>query len=99
MAKKTRTNRGPGRPRKVGKSPVKKKRREPSIVVKATAGKLTCPRCGSSESIDLKRKSTAGVGYYFCWSEECKSSGVRPGRGRSFVVRSDGKKFPPDSDG
>jgi transcription elongation factor Elf1 len=90
MAKK----RGPGRPRKNGTQP-KKKRREECIVTRPDEnGNIKCPRCGDDQSLDLKRVSTAGVKYYFCWSETCKNSGVRKGRGRSFVIRSDKSTWP-----
>ena len=46
----------------------------------------SCPRCGESVSIQLVHSYFGGKKLYRCWSETCKSDGVRPGKGRQFVV-------------
>jgi hypothetical protein len=63
-------------------------RREPNLVATvAPDDPARCPRCGETEAIVLRATRTSGLRLYLCMSEACKASGLRPRRGRGFLLR------------
>lgn len=91
MAEAKKQKKSPGRPRKGGKKKQaanKTDKREDNIVTT----QVRCPNCGEDTSILCVQTWFGGKKRYLCYSETCKNSGKRIGKGRYFILMPDGSR-------